>query len=75
MELTQRIRERAYELWITSGSADGNSEVNWLAAEKEILSTNPATPPAKSNVKKSSKGGTGSRKRANDSTVTSALES
>jgi Protein of unknown function (DUF2934) len=35
--LSDRIRERAYEMWIASGR-DGEAEQHWLAAEREILS-------------------------------------
>ena len=31
------IRERAYELWVGNGSPEGQSEVNWITAEQEIL--------------------------------------
>lgn len=35
--LTDRIRERAYEIWMTSGCPQGAAEHHWLAAEREIL--------------------------------------
>ena len=35
--LTDRIRERAYEIWVGSGCAHGAAEDHWLAAEREIL--------------------------------------
>lgn len=38
------IRERAYELWVANGSLEGQSEVNWLAAEQEILAACTARP-------------------------------
>jgi Protein of unknown function (DUF2934) len=63
-EITQRIRERAYDLWIAGGSAVGHSELNWLAAEKEILSPNLDTPPGKLGIKKLPKAAGQSRKRA-----------
>jgi hypothetical protein len=37
-DLSERIRERAYEIWIASGYRDGMAEQHWLAAEQEILS-------------------------------------
>lgn len=37
--LTQRIRERAYELWAASGCPNGEAEQHWFAAETEILAT------------------------------------
>ena len=33
----ERIRERAYQLWDTSGRMNGQAEQHWLAAEREIL--------------------------------------
>jgi hypothetical protein len=33
-----RIRERAYEIWIASGFRDDEAEQHWLAAEREIFS-------------------------------------
>jgi len=35
--LSDRIRERAYQIWIISGSPDGKAEQHWLIAEKEVL--------------------------------------
>ena len=35
--LTDRIRERAYEIWVASGGAHGAAEDHWLAAERESL--------------------------------------
>jgi hypothetical protein len=35
--LEQRIRERAYELWITTGRHDGQADQHWLMAERELL--------------------------------------
>ena len=35
--LTNRIRERAYEIWAGSGFPHGAAEQHWLAAEREIL--------------------------------------
>jgi len=36
-DLSDRIRERAYEIWIASGYRDGQAEQHWLAAEQEVL--------------------------------------
>ena len=36
--LQQRIRERAYEIWNTSGRMHDHAEQHWLAAERQILS-------------------------------------
>ena len=38
-DLSERIRERAYEIWIASGGRDGEADQHWLAAEQEILSS------------------------------------
>jgi hypothetical protein len=38
-DLSNRIRERAYEIWIATGYRDGEAEQHWLAAEQEILSS------------------------------------
>jgi DUF2934 family protein len=35
--LTDRIRERAYEIWVASGCPHGAAGDHWLAAEREIL--------------------------------------
>src|SRR5215469_179317 len=37
-DLSDRIRERAYEIWIASGYRDGEAEQHWLAAGQEVLS-------------------------------------
>ena len=45
-DLSNKIRERAYELWVERGYRDGEAQQNWLAAEREILaaSVGPAPP-------------------------------
>jgi predicted lipid-binding transport protein (Tim44 family) len=35
--LQERIRERAFEIWNTSGRMHGQAEQHWLAAEREVL--------------------------------------
>ena len=40
--LVERIRERAYQIWVASGSPEGEAQQHWLTAEKEILA--PLTP-------------------------------
>jgi len=35
--LSDRIRERAYQIWVASGSPHGDAEQHWLTAEREIL--------------------------------------
>jgi len=44
--LEQRIRERAYALWLAHGSAEGNAEQYWLEAEREVLAMLTAQPSA-----------------------------
>jgi hypothetical protein len=36
-QLEIKIRNRAYELWNTSGREDGQDLQHWLAAEQEVL--------------------------------------
>jgi hypothetical protein len=38
-DLEQAIRERAYHLWVADGRPEGNAEVYWLSAQREILTT------------------------------------
>ena len=38
-DLEHAIRERAYRLWIADGQPEGNADVYWLAAQREILAT------------------------------------
>jgi hypothetical protein len=35
--LSDRIRERAYEIWFAAGCRDGEAEQHWLTAEREIM--------------------------------------
>jgi Protein of unknown function (DUF2934) len=49
--LSDRIRERAYEIWVSSGCRDGEAEQHWFTAEQEILAScslhaTRASPPA-----------------------------
>jgi len=37
--LEERIRERAYELWIRHGSIHGRADEYWYQAEREVLGT------------------------------------
>jgi hypothetical protein len=39
MDLENRIRERAYDMWIAHGCVHGQAEQHWLAAEREVLAT------------------------------------
>jgi hypothetical protein len=35
--VTQRIRERAYQLWVSSGYCNGQADQHWLIAEREVF--------------------------------------
>jgi hypothetical protein len=35
----EKIRERAYHLWIADGQPQGQADVYWLNAQREILTT------------------------------------
>jgi hypothetical protein len=37
--LEETIRERAYHLWIADGQPQGQPDVYWLNAQREILTT------------------------------------
>ncbi len=51
-DLPERIRERAYEIWIASGHRDGEADQHWLAAEQEILSRRRSAAVAKAPAKR-----------------------
>lgn len=36
-DMSARIRERAYEIWIANGCRHGQAEQHWFTAEQEIL--------------------------------------
>lgn len=36
-DLSDRIRERAYEIWVATGYRHGEAERHWFTAEQEIL--------------------------------------
>ena len=42
--LENRIRERAYAIWIAHGCIEGQADEHWRAAEREILTESTATP-------------------------------
>ena len=35
----EAIRERAYRLWIADGQPEGQADIYWLTAQREILTT------------------------------------
>ena len=37
--LDEAIRERAYHLWIADGQPEGQADMYWLNAQREILTT------------------------------------
>jgi len=41
--LEEAIRERAYHLWIADGQPEGQADVYWLNAQREILATSIAS--------------------------------
>jgi hypothetical protein len=41
--LEEAIRERAYHLWIADGQPDGQADIYWLNAQREILATSVAS--------------------------------
>ena len=50
--LENRIRERAYDMWIAHGYVHGQAEQHWLAAEREVLATSTAMLAGKPTPKK-----------------------
>ncbi len=40
--LEEAIRERAYHLWIADGQPEGQADIYWLNAQREILTTSVA---------------------------------
>jgi hypothetical protein len=49
--LENRIRERAYDMWIAHGCVHGQAEQHWLVAEREVLATSTAVLTGKPNPK------------------------
>ena len=37
--LEEAIRERAYHLWIADGQPEGQADIYWLNAQREIVTT------------------------------------
>jgi Protein of unknown function (DUF2934) len=40
--LENRIRERAYEIWVAHDCVHGHADQHWLAAEREVLAASTA---------------------------------
>jgi len=56
-DLSDRIRERAYEIWAATGYRHGEAERHWFTAEQEILAGSSldakvADAPAKANKRR-----------------------
>lgn len=39
LDLEQKIRERAYQLWLEGGQQEGKADTHWLEAQRETLAT------------------------------------
>jgi hypothetical protein len=57
IDLTERIRQRAHEIWASEGRPHGRDQIHWLRAEAEISASlkAPAPAPGKSRKKPSRK--------------------
>jgi Protein of unknown function (DUF2934) len=42
--LDEAIRERAYQLWIADGQPDGQADLYWLNAQREVLTISLESP-------------------------------
>jgi Protein of unknown function (DUF2934) len=42
--LEEAIRERAYHLWIADGQPEGQADIYWLNAQREVLTTSVESP-------------------------------
>jgi hypothetical protein len=43
-DLDEAIRERAYHLWIADGQPEGQADIYWLSAQRELLATSVESP-------------------------------
>lgn len=46
-DLSDRIRERAYEIWVATGCRDGEADQHWLTAERELTTASSVRDAAK----------------------------
>lgn len=46
-DLPDRVRVRAYEIWVEGGYREGKAEQDWLVAEAELLKASNAVPSTK----------------------------
>ena len=51
--IEQRIRERAYEIWMATGCENGLADLHWLSAEQAVMDE--ALQPAAKVMKKAAK--------------------
>ena len=42
--LDEAIRERAYQLWIADGQPEGQADIYWLNAQRELLAISVESP-------------------------------
>ena len=42
--LEEAIRERAYHLWFADGQPEGQADIYWLNAQRELLTTSVESP-------------------------------
>jgi hypothetical protein len=43
-DLDEAIRERAYHLWIADGQPEGQADIYWLNAQRELLAISVESP-------------------------------
>jgi hypothetical protein len=55
-EVEQRIRERAYQLWVLNGYSHGRDQEHWCTAEREVIAATPVPAKAKKKGAKVSAG-------------------
>lgn len=61
-DLSNRIRERAYEIWMAAGCRHGEAEQHWFTAEQEILAGSSSdVNVAAASIKANKRRGTGKR--------------
>ena len=48
--LEESIRERAYHLWLSDGRPEGQADIYWLSAQRELLTASVETIAAASKV-------------------------
>ncbi len=61
LDVEQRIRDRAYEIWQEQGCPDGCDHEHWLMAEQEIAAAAGAVAAPKANGRKAGSAKTGEK--------------